>query len=87
MSWQEHLAAIEAANQALDLVSQTVNAAIVQSQRAATAVAMATGGNNCSTMTGREAFEMAAGLEDLAREFSNRVMLTRGAMVNYRNGV
>lgn len=66
MSWAEHAAAIEAANEALDLVAQSVSAAIIQSQRAATRVAQATGGNNCSSATGREAFEMAAGLEDQA---------------------
>lgn len=87
MSWAEHSAAIEVANEALDLLAQSVSAAIIQSQRAAEAVAQATGGNNCSSQTGREAFEMAAGLEDQAHELSNRIMLCRGAMVNYRNGV
>ncbi len=87
MSWREHLATIEQANEALDLLSQSVAAAIIQSQRAAGAVAQATGGSSSSSDTGREAYAMAAGLAALAREVSNRIMLCRGAMVNYRNGV
>jgi hypothetical protein len=87
MSWAEHAASIEAANEKIDLVQQTLSALIVQSQRAATAVAMATGGNACLSDSGREAFEMAAAFEDNAREMLNRAVLCRNAMVNYRNGV
>lgn len=87
MAWREHLEMIEAANQALDLVSQSASAAIIQSQRAAAAVTQATGGDNCSSQVGREAFEMAYMLEEQATELRNRVMLCRKAMIDYRNGV
>jgi hypothetical protein len=87
MSWAEHAASIEAANEKIDLVHQTLSALIIQSQRAATAVAMATGGNACPADSGREAFEMAAAFENNAREMLNRTSLCRAAMINYRNGV
>jgi hypothetical protein len=87
MTWREHVASIEAANEAIALMQQSINALIVQSQRAATLVGQATGGMNCPSDSGREAFEMAAAFEDQARDFMNRTVLCAGAMVNYRNGV
>lgn len=87
MSYAAHMASIAQAIDALELMQQSISVLTAQSQRAASAVASATGGNNCLSDSGREAFEMAIAFEGMAQEFMSRTTLCASSLVGYRNGL
>lgn len=79
----DHLLFIQDADEAIGKLGHKVREAMELANKAAQAVADATGGYSCVMNDGREAFEMAAAFEPDLEEILSRTTLAKGSLMAY----
>lgn len=82
----EHEQAVWVSHELMVHVQESLMEAKEKAETAVGAVAQATGGNNCRSEAGRNAFEISATLADFIDELHRKVDVIKGELERYANG-